>query len=165
MVALAVPGVGKNATATITTPSGRTVTPVIQQFDAQTIVRLDSADEAGVYALHARGAAGAAELKFVVHPGRGDSVVAKMDASTLRSWWGPTPFEVIHPDPAEKPEQMVATGRVLLWPWFFGLAALALLAEMYFVHRLCPVMNPTVAHSTVAQHGLLAPTAQPEVAR
>jgi hypothetical protein len=165
MVALAVPGVGKNATANITTPSGRTVTPVIQQFDAQTIVRLDSADEAGVYALHARGAAGAAELKFVVHPGRGDSVVAKMDASTLRSWWGPTPFEVIHPDPAEKPEQTVATGRVLLWPWFFGLAALALLAEMYFVHRLCPVMNPAVAHSTVAQHGLLAPTAQPEVTR
>lgn len=163
MVALAVPGVGKNATATITTPGGRSVPPVIQQFDAQTIVRLDSADEAGVYSLIARGESGVAELKFVVHPGRGDSVVAKTDATTLRSWWSKTTFDIVHPDPAEKPEKTVATGRVLLWPWLFGLAVLALLAEMYFVHRLCPVMNPAVAGSTVAQHGMIAPAAKAEV--
>ncbi|NBV25361.1 MAG: hypothetical protein EBS05_26040, partial [Proteobacteria bacterium] len=163
MVAIAVPGVGKNATATITTPGGRSVTPVIQRFDAQTMVRLDSADEAGVYSLTARGEAGVADLKFVVHVGRGDSVVAKTDAATLRTWWSKADFELVHPDPADQPEQTVATGRVLLWPWLFGLAALTLLAEMYFVHRLCPVMNPAVAGSTVAQHGMIAPAAKVEV--
>ena len=43
--------------------------------------------------------------------------------------------------------------------------ALVLLAEMYFVHRLCPIMNPAVASSTVAQHGILAPTSKAEVVR
>ena len=54
---------------------------------------------------------------------------------------------------------------MLLWPWLFALAALVLLAEMYFVHRLCPVMNPAVTSSTVARHGILAPTTKAEVAR
>jgi hypothetical protein len=52
---------------------------------------------------------------------------------------------------------------VLLWPWLLALGALVLCAEMYFVHRLCPVMNPAVAGSTVAQHGILAPTTKAEV--
>lgn len=165
MVALAVPGLGKNATATITTPAGRTLTPALQQFDAQTIVRLESADEAGIYTLTARGESGAAELNFVVHVGRGDSTVTKTDVETLRTWWAGAAFETIHPDPSEKPEAAVATRRVLLWPWLLALAALVLLAEMYFVHRLCPVMNPAVTHSTVARHGILAPTTKAEVAR
>ena len=165
MVALAVPGLGKNAAATITTPAGRTLTPALQQFDAQTIVRLESAAEAGIYTLTARGESGAAELNFVVHVGRGDSTVTKTDVETLRSWWAGAAFETLHPDPAEKPEAAVASSRVLLWPWLFALAALVLLAEMYFVHRLCPVMNPAVTSSTVARHGILAPTTKAEVAR
>jgi len=165
MVAIALPDVGKNATASITTPSGRKVTPILQQFDAQTIARLDAADEAGVYALHASGDGGSTDSRFVVHVGRGDSTVAKTDADTLRSWWGKVPIEFIHPDPAARADQAVATGRVLLWPWLFALGALVLLAEMYFVHRLCPVMNPAVATSTVAKHGILVPTSKPEVTR
>lgn len=165
MVSVALPDVGRNVSASITTPGGRKVTPILQPFDAQMIARLDAADEAGVYALSASGDSGSAELRFVVHAGRGDSNVAKTDADTLRSWWGAVPIEFIHPDPSARADQAVSTGRVLLWPWLFALGALLLLAEMYFVHRLCPVMNPAVATSTVAKHGILAPTSKPEVTR
>jgi len=164
MVALALPGVGKNATATVTTPGGRSVTPILQQLDSQTILRLDEADETGIYRLKAKGNEGSADFSFVVHAGRGDSTVTKADVDTLRFWWGKASFDVIHPDSNERPDQALATGRVLLWPWLFALAALVLLAEMYFVHKLCPVMNPAVAGSTVARHGILAPTTKAEVA-
>jgi len=163
MVALALPGVGNNATATITTPGGRKVTPVLQPLDGQTIARLETTDETGVYALRASGDSGSTASSFVVQAGRGDSIVAPADADILRSWWGKVSFEVVHPDPAARPEQAIAGGRVLLWPWLLALGALLLLAEMYFVHRLCPVMNPAVASSTVARHGILAPTSKPEV--
>ena len=62
-----------------------------------------------------------------------------------------------------RPEEAVGPRRVLLWPWLFALGALVLLAEMYFVHRLCPVMNPAVASSSVVRHGILAPTTKAEV--
>ncbi len=161
VVALALPGLGANPTAAITTPGGREFTPVLQQLGGQVIARLDAANEAGVYRLRAHGDAGNAEIGFVVQAGRGDSIVAKADGEILRAWWGQVPFEVIHPDPSARPEQAIGAGRVLLWPWLFVIGGLLLLAEMYFVHRLCPVMNPAVAHSTVARHGILAPTSKP----
>ncbi len=164
-ISLALPGVGKGATATITTPGGRSITPTLQEFGAQTIASLADADEAGVYSLRAHGESGSADFSFVVHTGRGDSTVAKTDADTLRSWWGSSALEIVHPDPAASSERAAATGRVLLWPWLFALSALLLLLEMYFVHRLCPVMNPAVASSTVAKHGIIAPTSKPEVRR
>src|SRR5439155_5189837 len=116
----------------------------------------------GGYARQASGDGGSAGMNFVVHAGRGDSVVAKADAETLRSWWGTTAIEIVHPDPSARPDEAVATGRVLLWPWLFALGALVLLTEMYFVHRLCPVMNPAGATSSLAQHGILAPTSKAE---
>jgi len=164
MVAFVLPGLGTNATATITTPSGRTLTPVAQPLGNELSVRLDAADDVGVYALRASGDGGSAKLNFVVHAGRGDSTVNKADTETLRAWWGKTTFDIIRPDPAAKPEAAIAGGRVLLWPWLLALGALVLMAEMYFVHRLCPVMNPAVAGSTVAKHGIMAPTAKAEVA-
>ncbi len=163
LVALALPGVGNNASATVTTPSKQSVTPVIQQFDSQAILRLDKADETGIYSLKARGDIGSVDLNFVVNAGRGDSTVTKTDAEILRSWWGKAAFEISHPDPNERPEQALPQQRVLLWPWFFALAALVLLAEMYFVHRLCPVMNPASTGSSVAKHGILASTTKAEV--
>jgi hypothetical protein len=163
-VALPLPTLGANATATVTTPVGRKLTPVLQQLGAQTIARLDTTDEAGVYTLRANGDGGNAELSFVVQAGRGDSTVAKADPEILRAWWGKVPLEVVHPDPSAPAAQAVTGGRVLLWPWLFVLGALLLLAEMYFVHRLCPVMNPAVTGSHVARHGILAPTSKAEVA-
>jgi hypothetical protein len=162
-VALALPSVGTNATATITTPGGRRLVPVLQPLDGPTIARLDTTDEVGGYTLRASGDSGSSEMSFVVQVGRGDSPVAKADAGILQAWWGSVPLEVVHPDPAARPDQAVAGGRVLLWPWLFALGALAFLAEMYFVHRLCPVMNPAVARSAVARQGILAPTSKPEV--
>lgn len=163
MVAFVLPGLGTNASVTISTPAGRTLTPVAQSLGNELAVRLDAADEVGVYALRASGDGGSTKLNFVVHAGRGDSTVTKADAETLRAWWGKTTFDIIHPDPTAKPEAAVAGGRVLLWPWLLALGALVLMAEMYFVHRLCPVMNPAVAGSTVAKHGIMAPTAKAEV--
>jgi hypothetical protein len=163
-VALPLPALGRNATASITTPAGRKLTPVLQQLGAQTIARLDTTDEAGVYTLRANGDGGSTELSFVVQAGRGDSNVAKADPEILRAWWGKVPLEVVHPDPSAPAAQAVKGGRVLLWPWLFVLGALLLLAEMYFVHRLCPIMNPAVAGSHVARHGILAPTTKAEVA-
>ena len=163
LVSFVLPGLGKNATATLATPGGRTLTPILQPLGNELSVRLDSADEAGVYSLRASGDSGSTRLNFIVHAGRGDSTVNKADTETLRAWWGKTTFDIIHPDPGAKPEAAVAGGRVLLWPWLLALGALVLCAEMYFVHRLCPVMNPAVAGSTVAQHGILAPTTKAEV--
>ena len=158
VVALALPALGANPAATVTSPSGREITPALQALGGQLVARLDAVDEAGVYRLRARGEAGNAEVGFVVQAGRGDSIVAKADGETLRAWWWQVPFEVVHPDPSARPERAVGAGRVLLWPWLFAIGALLLFAEMYFVHRLCPVMNPAVATSTVARHGILAPT-------
>jgi len=161
-IALALPGLGGNPSAAITTPGGRTVPAVLQQFDGQTIARLDAADEVGVYAIRGNGDGGSMESNFVVQAGRGDSVVTKTDAEILRAWWGKVPLEVVHPDAGTSPDRAGGAGRVLLWPWLLALGALVLLAEMYFVHRLCPVMNPAVASSTVARHGILSPTSKPE---
>lgn len=142
------------ASATVTTPAGKTLTPILTPSEGRTLLRLDSAEEIGVYSVKA----GEAETRFVVQAGRGDSPVTKADADTLRTWWGDgTTFEIVHPDPHAAPERALSGGRVLLWPWLMALAALLLLAEMYFVHRLCPVMNPTVAASSVARHGIVAP--------
>lgn len=157
-VAFALPALGANPMASVKTPTGRELSPVLQPLAGQLMARLDAAEEAGVYRLRARGDGGSAEFGFVVQAGRGDSIVAKSDGEILRSWWGGVPFEILHPDPSARPEQAIGAGRVLLWPWLFVLGALLLLAEMYFVHRLCPVMNPTVASSTVARQGILAPT-------
>jgi hypothetical protein len=164
MVALSLPSVGNTPTVTVTSPSGRKLTPILQPLDAQIIARLDAVDEAGIYALSASGESGSTELSFVVQAGRGDSTVAKADAETLRAWWGLVPLEITHPDPTARPDEAVSEGRVLLWPFLLALGALVLLAEMYFVHRLCPVMNPAVASSHVAEHGIFAPTTKAEVA-
>ena len=163
MVSFVLPGLGKNATATITTPGGRTVTPVLQALGNDLSVRLEGADEAGVYSLRASGDGSNTRANFVVQAGRGDSTVTKADAETLRAWWSGAAFEIIHPDPTARPEEAAGPRRVLLWPWLFALGALVLLAEMYFVHRLCPVMNPAVASSSVARHGIVAPTTKAEV--
>jgi hypothetical protein len=164
MVAFTLPGLGAHGTVTIKSPSGRQLSPALQQLNGQTIARLDSADEAGVYLMSAQGEKGRTESSFVVQAGRGDSIVTKAETGTLRSWWGPVPLEVVHPNPAAPADEAAAGRRVLLWPWLLALGALALLAETWLVHRLCPAANPAVASSVVARHGILAPTAKPEVA-
>lgn len=164
-VALALPALGENTQAVITTPSGRQLTPAIQHVRGQLTTRLERADETGVYSVRATGATGSADLRFVVRVGRGDSNVAKTPVETVRAWWGAVPFEVTHADPAAPPDRAAGVARVLLWPWLLGLAALVLLAEMYFVHRLCPVMNPAAATSSVARQGIFAPTSTAEAAR
>ena len=47
-----------------------------------------------------------------------------------------------------------AQSRYELWPWLLALGAALLLAEMFFVHWLCPRVNPTVAESMVPRQGI-----------
>jgi hypothetical protein len=89
---------------------------------------------------------------FVVNVGRGDSVLAPADPATLAEWWQPAPFEVLTPDAARR-ELAESTGGVGLWPWLLVVAGLLFAAEMYFVHRLCPQMNPAVAEPFVRRRG------------
>jgi len=128
---------------------------VLQQLGGQVIARLDSTAEAGVYRLQANGEGGTTELTFVVQAGRGDSTVAKADAEILRAWWGKIPFEVVHPDPSVRPEQAVGADAFCSGHGCWS-RCLAVAGEMYFVHRLCPVMNPAVVsrpwHGTVFSH-------------
>jgi hypothetical protein len=146
-------------TATVISPSGKSLTPLLRKIDGRAILRLDAADEIGVYTVRS----GDGETRFIVQAGRGDSPVTKADPETLRTWWsGAESFEIVLPDPNEEPQRVIDAGRLRLWPWLLALAAVLLLAEMYFVHRLCPAMNPAVAASSIARHGIVAPAAHRE---
>lgn len=95
-------------------------------------------------------------MYFVVQAGRADSVLGAIDSATLRRWWSPAPFEA---QTVEAAGRAAASrfGRLPLWPWLVALGSLVLLAEMYFVHRLCPQMNPKVVESVVHRRGLIVP--------
>ncbi|MEO8205632.1 MAG: BatA and WFA domain-containing protein [Chthoniobacterales bacterium] len=160
VIALPITLSGKDAKVTVTTPSGKTITPTLHTINTQTIMRLDAVDEIGVYVAQETGANENSAITFVVQPGLGDSVLTPIDPATLKSWWTGATFEFIHPDPTSK-TAAVTTGRFLLWPWLIGLACLMLLAEMFFVHWLCPRVNPKVITSSVPSRGIMAPTSAP----
>src|SRR5204863_9794649 len=106
------------------------------------------ATEGGVYQVErpSRG------FSFVVQPGRDDSVLAPMDAATLRQWWAPADCEVIRAGDLDK--HLDAEGGHSLWPWLLLAAGFVLLAEMWLVHRLCPRASPKLAQNLVAPRGL-----------
>ncbi|MEO8207044.1 MAG: hypothetical protein ABI615_12755, partial [Chthoniobacterales bacterium] len=160
VIALPITLTNKDAKVTVTTPSGKTIVPTIHTINSQTMMRLDAVDEIGVYVAQETGGPASSSLTFVVQPGLGDSVLSPIDPETLKSWWTGATFEFIRPDPNSK-SAVVATGRFLLWPWFLGLACLMLLAEMFFVHWLCPRVNPKVITSSVPDQGIMAPTTPP----
>ncbi|MEO6848935.1 MAG: BatA and WFA domain-containing protein [Chthoniobacterales bacterium] len=151
---------GKDTKVTVTTPSGKTITPTLHNINSQTIMRLDAVNEIGVYVVQEVGGSPDKSIPFVVQPGLGDSNLTPISSDTLKSWWNGASFEFIRPDPNAK-NPSVSTGRVQLWPWFVGLACLMMLAEMFFVHWLCPRVNPKIAKSTVSQHGIMAPSSGP----
>jgi len=107
------------------------------------------ATESGVYRVE--GPAG--NFAVVVQPGRDDSVLAPMDAATLRQWWGPAGCEVIRAGDLDR-HLDTAEGRHGLWPWLLLAAGLVLLAEMWLVHHLCPRASPKLVQNLVAPRGL-----------
>ncbi|MEO6054302.1 MAG: BatA domain-containing protein, partial [Chthoniobacterales bacterium] len=146
VIALPITLSNKDAKVSVTTPSGKVITPTLHTINSQTIMRLDAVDEIGVYVAQETGAAATSAITFVVQPGLGDSALTPIDPATLKSWWTGANFEFIRADPNSK-TAAITTGRLLLWPWFLGLACLMLLAEMFFVHWLCPRVNPKVITS------------------
>ena len=162
-VAVPVPIGGKNVRISVNGPDGRSVPFTSQGEGARALARLENPSETGVYILRAEGEAGSAQTSFVVHAGLGDAQVQKMDPETLRLWWRGAPVEITHPDAKSDAPEVPPGDRVLLWPYLLACAALLLLAETYLVHRLTPALNPAVASSSVAQHGILAPASRKEV--
>jgi hypothetical protein len=157
-ISIPIPPLRSNDGVTVTAPSKKTLTPAIRTTGAQTVLRLEALDEIGVYTIQYPSPDINGPQSFVVQTPRGDSVLTKIDADTLKSWWQPASLEIVRPDPNAR-SVALTQGRVLLWPWFVAAACLMMLGEMFFVHWLCPKVNPKVAVSTVGTHGILAPTA------
>jgi len=121
----------------------------------RTLLRLNEVSQPGVYRVERKGGS-AKGFAFVIHVAPGDSVLTPMDGKTLTKWWRPVSFDVLTADAAGE-ELLPKGGRFVLWPWLVLLAGLLLLAEMYFVHRLCPRVNPATAGSVVHKRGLVRP--------
>jgi hypothetical protein len=156
-VRLPLPGWQAGETVTVRTPAGDTVKPTLVRGKGQTLLLLDTVSRPGVYRVERRDGA-TKGLSFVVNAARGDSVLTPVDAQILAAWWKPVPLEVVNADEAN--QRLAGESRpFLLWPWLVFLAAMLLLTEMYFVHRLCPRVNPTVTENVVHKRGLLRPAA------
>lgn len=93
-------------------------------------------------------------LAFVVNAGRGDSILVPTDTTAIQRWWEPSPVEVFSGDNAAK-NLLTRISRVALWPWAVVIGCLCLLAEFFFVHWLCPRMNPNIAESVIHRRGML----------
>jgi hypothetical protein len=91
----------------------------------------------------------------VVQVGKGDSVLTPLDPATLIRWWEPVRCEVVNAETLAK-DGLAAGEQRALWPWLLALGGLALLAEMFFVHWLCPRPSPTITASVVHKRGILA---------
>lgn len=155
-IALALPGMKPGEAVTVRTPGGEPL-KVTATSGARPLLRLDPLDEPGVYRVERP--SGKA-VSFVLQVGKGDSVLTPIEPATLTRWWEPVRCEVIG---ADAPTRASSLERQALWPWLLGIGGLALLAEMFFVHWLCPRPSPvTVTASIVHRQGILARTGRSE---
>lgn len=132
----------------IETPSGKKIKPLVNVFTGGTTVQVNNLDELGVYHVSYHGAGGNVSFPFVVNPGAYDGSLVRVDARTLQSWWSPAQIDITRPDPGSGFVDLEGT-RLSLDPLMIVLACLAFLAEMFFVHWLCPKMNPGVTLDSV----------------
>jgi hypothetical protein len=158
-VALPLPDVQAGEQVTITAPGGARLTPALTTAEGRTVLRLPAVEEPGVYRVERTGR-GAKGFAFVVQVGRGDSVLTPLDGATLQKWWEPAGCAVVSPD-AFRQTLAAGEGRLPLWPVLVALAGLLLLAEMFFVHWLCPRVNPSIVASVVHKRRILAAPGRP----
>jgi hypothetical protein len=136
----------------VTTPSGQRLAGTVQSLAGGRGVLSFEPAEAGVYRIDRP----AESFRIVAQIGRGDSVLTPMDAAALREWWHPLECRIVRG--TDLPQVLEAEeGRHALWPWLLLAAGLVLLAEMYLVHRLCPLSGPRLAQNIVGRRGLLRP--------
>lgn len=145
---LPLPNVAPGAAVTVRTPGGNEIQPPLREFDGRTMLRMETATESGIYRVEYSGTGGPARFPFVVQSGRNDSLLLRTEEETLRSWWAPSDFNVVRPESYSSGIELSRT-RITLDPWLMILACIALLAEMFFVHRLCPHANPDVVSSSI----------------
>jgi len=141
---------------TITQPDGKTLEPIISVSDGRASVHLDGLTVPGVYQVQYSGTQGPVSFPFVVQPLHADFRLARADERTLQQWWSPQELQIVNADSATSVGAL-ASQRVILDRWIIALACLFLAAEMFFVHWLCPKVNPTVnSTSTVAGRGFFS---------
>jgi len=152
-VALPLPDWQAGEQIRVQAPGGTVLPPLVANIQGQTLLRLPEVTEAGLYRVER---SAGKSFAFVVNVGRGDSMLTPTDPAILTEWWQPAAFEVIGAEAAAERLARSETG-FRLWPVLLGVAALLLMLEMFFVHRLCPRVNPTVAEVVVHRRGLLRP--------
>jgi hypothetical protein len=142
-------------TLTVRGPSGAMIAPAFASAGGRNLLRLGPLMEAGVYRVERPDAAGK-NFPFVVNVGTGDSMMTPADPATLESWFSPVALDVLDPEATAK-QLARSTAEVTLWPWLVGFAGVVLIAEMFFVHWLCPKTNPALASVVVHRRGLFKP--------
>jgi hypothetical protein len=159
VVVLPVPDLQADEKVTVTTPGGGQLTPALTTTAGRTVLRLPAVEEPGVYRVECSGRGGRSS-SFVVQVGRGDSILTPLDGGTLQKWWEPAGCDIVGPD-AFRQNLASGQGRLPLWPILVALAGLMLLAEMFFVHWLCPRVNPSIVESVVHKRRILAAPGRP----
>jgi hypothetical protein len=146
----------------VAAPDGKQLKPAVRELAGRNIMQLDGLTTPGVYQVTYTSSAGSQTFPVVVQSTGSDSMLARVDEATLRTWWEPAEFSFFVPVGGSTPPGLAVT-RVSLEPWMLLLACLMLLAEMFFVHWLCPQMNPAVtSQSLVAGRGFFEKNNQPE---
>jgi|GEM_PF-771751 len=158
-IGLAVATSRPGETFTLEGPAGPLGPPTVSERGSRTLVRVPPQAADGVYRLRRSGqkttAGEPAETLFVVQPA-GDGAITRVEAESLRSWWGKTPIEIVRGDSAAQAATAAAADRSLV-PWLAALAVFVLLVETLVSYRLCPRMNPEQAQSVVRRRTAPAP--------
>ena len=155
VVRITLPEDATDAPVTVRTPAGTALNVASMPAGTRRIVQIEGLTEPGVYDVRYAGSGGTGRFPIVVQAGGGESVMVPADVQTLGAWWEPANFNVIRPD-ARTGRVELKVERMLLEPWLIVAACAVLLAEMFFVHWLCPKMNPAVVSaSIVARQGFL----------
>lgn len=140
-------------TLLVRSPGGMSLTPSFASAGGRNLLRLGPLMEPGVYRVERPDASGK-NFPFVVNVGTADSTLTPADPATLAAWFAPAAIDVLDAEATGK-HLARSTAELTLWPWLVALAGIVLIAEMFFVHWLCPRMNPALASGVVHRRGLL----------
>lgn len=163
VVTLTLPGDARGSEVSVIAPGKDRLQPTMRADKLRPTIQLHAPAEVGVYTVTYDTTDGERSIPFVVQASRAGSGLAQADEATLRAWWQPAEFSMVRPDPVHG-DVDVSGGPTALDPWLAMLAFIVFLTEMFFVHWLCPKVNPNVVSQPfVSRHGFLGPeTSQPQ---
>jgi hypothetical protein len=144
----------------IVAPGGDRIIPELNTITGRTTLHLEAVAEPGIYRVERTGSSGKG-FAFVVQVGRGDSVLTPLDAATLKKWWEPVGCDILSPD-LLRADMIARPGGYPLWSALVALAGLCFVAEMFFVHWLCPRVNPGPVASVIHKRRILSASSQRE---